>query len=447
MRALDAVGAALERAETSQADLNAFTLIDREGALRRAATIDELVRGGADPGPLAGVPVAIKDLVDQAGLPNTRGAAFEAPVPDRSATIVERIERAGAVIVGRAGLHEFAYGFTSENEHFGPVRNPWDPALSPGGSSGGSGAAVASGVVPLAIGTDTGGSVRVPAALCGIVGLKVTHGRVPLTGVYPLAAALDTVGPMARTVADAAALYLAVAGDDPADPWSAPRSVSAPERDAALAELSVGVPVEWAYQMSTSDVERSFQAVIEALRTAGAHVEEFSDPRLTENEAADRAAGVEAAAVHRARWLAEPERYGSLVATRLRAAMEVPAADLVAATEWAAATRHSLERRFTQFDVMITPTVGGTVKRIGDEDMDIDGTAVFHRRVLAAFTAPLNRIGVPALALPLPSDSKPPVSIQLIGPAWGEARLLEIGSALESAGIAAVARPPHWFGE
>jgi Asp-tRNA(Asn)/Glu-tRNA(Gln) amidotransferase A subunit family amidase len=194
----ETVTEALEAIDASA--LNAFTLVDREGALTTARHIDERVAAGEDPGPLAGVPFAVKDLFDQKGLVNTAGSSFYRVVPGKTATAVRRLERAGAVAVGRTGLHEFAFGFSSENHWFGPVHNPWNPETSPGGSSGGSAAAVASGLTPVALGTDTGGSVRVPAALCGLVGLKVTHGRIPISGVFPLAPSLDTVGPITTSV-------------------------------------------------------------------------------------------------------------------------------------------------------------------------------------------------------------------------------------------------------
>ncbi len=211
LRARSVVQEAIDAAERSQSELNAFTLIDSDGATARAEAIDALVDQGKDPGPLAGVPVALKDLIDQTGLPNTRGSGFRATTPSHSAAVVRRLGAAGAVIIGRTGLHEFAFGFTSENPWFGPVHNPWNLANSPGGSSGGSAASVASGIVPISIGTDTGGSVRVPAAMCGVFGLKVTHGRVPLTGVYPLVASFDTVGPLARSIEDLAAAYVVMA--------------------------------------------------------------------------------------------------------------------------------------------------------------------------------------------------------------------------------------------
>src|SRR3990170_7464533 len=171
----------LARADAS--DLNAFTLIDRQGALAAAQGVDDARRAGQELGVLAGVPVAVKDLIDQQGRITTAGSSFYRKVPDHSATVIRRLDQAGAVIIGRTGLHEFAFGFTSENDWFGPVRNPWDPRTSPGGSSGGSAVATAAGLASLALGTRTGGSVRGPAALCGVVGLKPTHGRVPLTGV------------------------------------------------------------------------------------------------------------------------------------------------------------------------------------------------------------------------------------------------------------------------
>ena len=177
-------------------------------------------------GPLAGVPIAIKDLINQAGKTTSAGSSFYRHEATESAVVVRRLEAAGATIIGRTGLHEFAFGFSSENPWFGPVRNPWDPSTSPGGSSGGSAAAVAAGIVPIAIGTDTGGSVRVPAAMCGIFGLKVTHGRIPISGVFPLAESLDTIGPLATSADDLALAYEVMAGFDAGDPWSVPESAA-----------------------------------------------------------------------------------------------------------------------------------------------------------------------------------------------------------------------------
>lgn len=444
--AVDLAGAALDRAERSQPVLNAFTLIDREGALERAAAIDAQIARGDDPGPLAGIPIGLKDLIDQEGLPTTNGAAFDPTLPDHSATVVRRLEDAGAVIIGRTGLHEWAFGFTSENEHFGPVRNPWDTDLSPGGSSGGSAAAVAAGVVPAAVGTDTGGSVRVPAALCGIVGLKVTHGRVPLTGVTPLASSLDTVGPLARSVADLAALYAVMAGDDPDDPWSAPVAVETPGHAAEPALLRIGVPAEWVDHPIDASTRAAFASLLEQIAKLGAIVEEVSEPALIPNEAATWAASIEILAEHAGRWPEERERYGSDVARRLERAEPAPKRLAIDVRAWDAGARHALDRLFARFDVLATPTVGAGRKVIGVPDMDVDGEAIFHRDVIAPYTWPVNRTGNPALALPIPGSGAPPASVQLIAPHFAEARLLEVGLGLERSGLIGVEEPPIFFG-
>ncbi|GMQ85604.1 MAG: AtzE family amidohydrolase [Acidimicrobiia bacterium] len=444
--ATDLVAAAIDRAERSQPVLNAFTSIDGDGALERAAAIDHRIGAGEDPGSLTGVPIGLKDLIDQQGLPTTNGAAFTPTVPDRSAEVVRRLEAAGAAIIGRTGLHEFAYGFTSENEHFGPVRNPWDTDLSPGGSSGGSAAAVAAGIVPAAIGTDTGGSVRVPAALCGVVGLKVTHGRVSLAGVTPLAPSLDTVGPLAGTVADLAAVYGAIAGDDPGDPWSAPMPVLMPRHPADPATVRVGVPVQWNSAVIDSSTKAAFDEMLDLMAAAGATVEPVDEPSLAITEAAAGAASLEILLQHRERWSTQPERYGSEIADRLRGAEAVPDRYCVDVLAWDAGARHALGRLFTQFDVLATPTVGATRKVIGDPDIDIDGEAIFHRTVLSPYTWPVNRTGNPALALPITGSGAPPASMQLIGPRFGEAALLEVGLGLEDSGLIKVEQPPIFFG-
>lgn len=440
--AVATVEASLSAAEALQPELNAFTSIDRDGAIARAGEVDRMVAAGGDPGSLAGVPIGLKDLIDQAGLPNTNGSAFEASVPDTSATVVERLEASGAVIVGRTGLHEFAFGFTSENEHFGAVRNPWDVTLSPGGSSGGSAAAVAAGIVPAAIGTDTGGSVRVPAALCGVVGLKVTHGRVPLTGVTPLAPSLDTVGPIARTVGDAAAIYEAIAGDDPRDRWSAARQVDPVGEARDPSTVSIGIPRQWMLVPTDRVTRTAVQQAIARLVESGASVDTFDEPALAVTEAAAAGVSVEITAVHRDRWTEHADRYGPSVATRLARAASVAPERLVEAMAWDAGVRHCLDRLFRRFDVLVTPTVGSTRKVIGDADMDIDGDRVFHQKVIAQNTWPVNRAGNPALALPIAGPGIPPASLQLIGPRWGEATLLEIGAGLERDRIVGSNRPP-----
>ena len=426
-------------------DLNAFTRVEGELALIAADAVDATVAAGGDPGPLAGVPVGLKDLIDHEGRITTCGSSFRFTEAATTATVVRRLERAGAVIVGRTGLHEFAYGFSSENEWWGPVRNPWDRTTSPGGSSGGSAAAVAAGIVPLAIGTDTGGSVRVPAALCGCCGLKVTHGRVPLSGVFPLAPSLDTVGPIGACVADLAAAYGVMAGDEPDDPWSAPRSVAAPTGAADLAGLRVGIPVPWTERRMSGAVAEGFATALDRLIAAGAVVRRVSvsafDPTLL-----PRAAYAEVAAVHRARFTESPMRYGASIRDRLAADLaHIPDA-ITGAMAWRAELRNEAARVFSTCDVLVTPTVATLRKTIGDDMVDVDGRPEPYRPALSWFTTLVNQMGVPALAVPIAVGGSPPPSLQVIAPWWEEARLLDIGLALEEAGISRPAVPAHRAG-
>ncbi|NND84321.1 MAG: amidase, partial [Acidimicrobiia bacterium] len=292
-----AIAAALDR--IGDDPLNAFTSID-EHAPDRAAGLDTAVPSG----PLHGWTIGLKDLIDHAGRVTTCGSSFLRSTPTASATVVDRLEGAGGVVVGRTGLQEFAFGFSSENHWFGPVRNPWDTTTSPGGSSGGSAAAVAAGLVRLGIGTDTGGSVRVPAALTGTFGLKPTHGTVPLTGVFPLAASVDTVGPIARSVRDLAVAHRVMAGIDPNDPWSRhhPPLPQLPDRP------RIGVPTEWlASAPLTSEVRAAFISALDALADLGADVVDLSAPTLEPWGALNDLMGAQVAAVHRA-WMADPTK-------------------------------------------------------------------------------------------------------------------------------------------
>ena len=337
----------LETAEAKNPDLNAFTELDPDGALRRA----DLVDAGSRAGSLAGVPIALKDLIDHAGHTTTAGSAFYRNQAAVSAPVVERLEAAGAIIMGRTGLDEFAYGGSSENPWFGAVRNPWDRDLSPGGSSGGSAAAVSSGMAPAAIGTDTGGSVRVPAALCGVVGLKVTHGRVPLTGVFPLAASMDTVGPITTTCGDARLVYRAMKGFDGSDPWSDPRDRKGC-RPRSLDRIRVAVPVDWLEWVPTSNrIRTSFETFCERLRETGPRVEPLRDPALVPDPIRAALSAAEAAATHRA-WIDDPDKpYGSEVRERVETAIRTTIDDYTRARRWRAGIVQAARRMFSEYDL------------------------------------------------------------------------------------------------
>lgn len=429
--ASDIVDDHLETAEATNEKTNAFIELDFDGARRQAAQVDAGSRGG----PLSGVPIGLKDLIDHAGHITTAGSDFYRHQPLASATVVDRLGAAGAVIIGRTGLHEFAYGFSSENVWFGAVRNPWDLSLSPGGSSGGSAAAVASGTVTVALGTDTGGSVRVPAALCGIVGLKVTHGRIPLTGVFPLAESLDTVGPLARTVDDAAAVYDVIEGVDSNDPWSV-RVHEKQRRINSLAGLRVGVPMAWIDSVPTSRATTdAFVAFRASLGDLGVTVESIDAPDLIPDPHLVTLSAAEAAGVHR-QWFTDiDKRYGPDVEERLAAAMEVTVDQHTAARRWQSGIVQAAKSAFSSCDVLLTPTVGHPRKTIGNDEIDLDGTPVFYRPVLSGFTALVNQFRCPAIVLPLMSSGIPPPSVQIIAPWWQESLLLDVGRALEREGL------------
>ncbi|MDF1595017.1 MAG: amidase [Acidimicrobiia bacterium] len=422
--------------------LNAFTLVDHEGALARAALIDEMIQSGEDPGPLAGVPIAVKDLIDQAGLLTTAGSSFYRSVPEHTAPAVGRLEAAGAIAVGRTGLHEFAFGFSSENHWFGPVRNPWDPNTSPGGSSGGSGAAVAAGLAAAALGTDTGGSIRVPAALCGLVGLKVTHGRIPISGVFPLAPSLDTVGPITRSVGDAGLIYSLMAGGDPGDPWSSFSPAPAVRPQSGPDGLRIGVPTAWIDDAPlTNEVTAGFDGLVRSLDGIGVSIEAIELPDIVAPDLLLASVYGEVAAVHRS-FRASGKHYGPEVEQRMQRADEVTLDEYVNGLAWRARLRQSFERAFAGVDLIVTPATCTTTKTIGSDTVDSSSGSVHYRSALSWFSAPINHAAVPALVVPLAIEGSPPPALQIIGPWWHEQRLLDFGAYLEAAGLSKVTVPP-----
>jgi aspartyl-tRNA(Asn)/glutamyl-tRNA(Gln) amidotransferase subunit A len=415
--AVERIQVALAEAHRTQASLNVFTQIDDERAMARAAEIDVSVESGEEPGPLNGVPVGLKDLIDHQGRVTTCGSAFYRVQASGSAPAVERLEAAGAVIVGRTGLHEFAFGFSSENPHFGPVRNPWDPATSPGGSSGGSGAAVAAGITPVAIGTDTGGSIRVPAALCGCYGLKVTHGRISLEGVFPLVPSVDTVGPLANSVENLDIAYRVLSGD--------PSVAPSPDH------LRIGIPQPWTDDAPMDDeVDAEFTLATQHLAELGHEVVTVHLPEVLPGREIILAIAEEVTDVHR-EFRAQRLPYGEDVAARLEDCETVTPEESQTGRAWQHLLRGRFADVFETVDLLVTPTVPVMRKVIG---VDTIGD-LHYRAVLSWFTALVNHTLHPALAMPLVDSGAPPVSLQAIGPMGSETGLLGFGRALESAGL------------
>lgn len=429
--ATDVVGHALDAARADTC--NAFTHID-EAALDRAEAIDASLASGAPARPLSGVPIAVKDLIDHEGRTTTAGSGFYRHRATGTAPALARMERAGAVVIGRTGLHEFAFGFSSENPWFGPVTNPWDADLSPGGSSGGSAAAVSSGVVPLALGTDTGGSVRVPAAMCSIAGLKVTHGRIPATGVFPLVPSLDTVGPLATSIGDLEVAAVLMSGAHAGDPHSREMEWS-PTPPTSLADVRLVVPRRWVDTAPMSDtVARAFDLFLAQTREAGATIVDVEAADLVPSPHIMAVIGPEVAAIHRT-WREEGRPYGDDVGTRVDDALAVSGEQAAAARRWRAEVTDRLDEITAGGAFLVTPSVPDLDKRIGVDRMG----AHHHRTVLSWFSAVVNQTGAPALSLPLPGAGRTP-SIQLVGRDAAEPALLNLGRALEDAWVVRTSR-------
>ncbi|MEX0795147.1 MAG: amidase [Acidimicrobiia bacterium] len=406
------IEAATRRAHDLQERYNIFTSID-----------DAAARNPAD-GPLRGVPVALKDLIDHQGRITTCGSAFYREIPTKSASAVSRLESAGATIIGRTGLHEFAFGFSSENPHFGAVRNPWDPATSTGGSSGGSAAAVAAGIVPLAVGTDTGGSVRVPAALCGCYGLKVTYGTIPIDGVFPLVPSIDTVGPIADSAAGIKTAYRAMSGDNGESP--------------ELRSLRFGVPQPWYDEAPLApEVDAAFRNALEALRSLGHEVNPIHLPDVLPDRRINFAIAREVTAAHHA-FRSRGLPYGDDVAARLDEAAAVSDEQSDEGLQWQQMIRSRFADALATVDLLITPTVPQMRKTIGE---DLIG-GVHYRKVLSWFTSIVNHALLPAIAFPLAGTGAPPVSVQVIGPPGSDLVLVAVAASCEETGLAGFIQAP-----
>lgn len=432
---VEATEACLARLEAQDGTLNSFLTVTAEPALEGARQLEaELVSGGWR-GPLHGVPLALKDLFLTAGVRTTAGSAILRDwVPSHDASVVRYLQAAGAVFLGKLNMHEFAFGATSVNPHYGAVRNPRDPARLAGGSSGGSAAAVAAGLCFGALGTDTGGSIRCPAALCGIVGLKPTYGRVSRAGVLPLSWSLDHVGPMTRTVADAALMLEAISGHDPGDSTSSRQVVPSYSRllDGGVKGLRLGVPREFFWDEADAEVLTVVRNAIRDLEKVGAEVREVSLPSLRYLAAAQSLIiHAEAGAYHREYLRTRSDEYGRSVRTRLIQGLFVNAADYLAAQRVRAQVRREFLDCLQDVDALVTPTVPITAPRLDQSVVSVPGLEALPQYFLVRNTAPFNFTGLPALSVPCGQVAGLPVGLQIAGRPWEEATVLRIGRAVE----------------
>jgi aspartyl-tRNA(Asn)/glutamyl-tRNA(Gln) amidotransferase subunit A len=413
---VEAAEESLRRIEAWQAETNAFSQLRPEETLAEARTLADGLARGPEAGPLSGVPVAIKDLFDVAGWETTGCCAgYRGRVADRDAEVVRRLRDAGVVVVGKTNQHELAAGGTNLVSACGPTSNPWDRARLTGGSSGGSGAAVASRCVPLALGTDTGGSIRIPASLCGISGLKPTHGRVSLDGVMPLAPSMDTVGPMATTVDDVALAFGVLTGR-PVEP---PRST----------RLRVGA-VSVFVVPSRPDVMAAVEAVIDALREEGAAVEPVGDLRY-EPDDWGRLAWRELYEAH-GHLLERPDAVERPTREFMEQGRAITPDELEAARRRVVALRADFAAMLERADVLVVPATAFPAPLAGEIEVDVGGgrTLNVRRGAISLLTRPVNLAGLPAVAFPAGfSDEGLPLGVQVIGRPGEEATLLGIGKA------------------
>lgn len=423
--------ACLAQVERLEDELRAFVTVTREVARARATAADAALAEGRSLGPLHGLPVAIKDNIDTAGIRTTVGSAFfKDRVPTSDAEVWRRLEAAGAVLIGKAQLHEFAFGATTQNPHHGSCRNPWDTTRIPGGSSGGSGASVASGMAAAALGTDTGGSVRIPASLNGLSGIRPTLGRVPNTGVFYVAWSFDTVGPLARSLADCAELLAVMSGYHSADPMSVDRPVDdfVAALSAGPAGLRVGVPRKFFFDDVDADIVARVREAADTLADLGANVEDVDVPGIEEaNEACTRIIWSEAHAQHRERLAEQPSLFGEDLQRRLVLAHDVAGHDYARYRQVGRHWRRTLEGLFERVDVLLSPTAGTDVPEVGSEMIE---TTVR----LTHLTYGWSLAGLTAISVPCGfADSGMPVGLQLAAAPWQETTLIRLGAAYQGA--------------
>src|SRR5256885_4828104 len=406
------VESCLARIETLEPRLNAFITVTADLAREQARQAEREIHGGGYKGPLHGIPVAVKDLFATKGIRTTAGSRILAEwVPNEDATVVRRLREAGAVLLGKLGLHEFAYGISSVNPHFGDVRNPWDTTKIPGGSSGGSAVAVVASEAYTALGSDTGGSIRIPASLCGCVGLKPTFGRASLFGAVPLSWSLDHPGPLARTVRDVAVATSAIAGYDPRDPISANRPVPdlLARIDAGPQSLRVGVPTDHVGDGCDRAIAPAARAAIEALARAGAEIREIRWPRAAEYaRAASAVLGVEARAYHEGAFPGRAADYGPLVRARLASQGDVDAETYARSMKLLLEARAgAADRDLEGVDVLAMPTVPSRAWTI-DEAKEIARPSAWTR-----ITRIFDLTGQPAISVPCGMDADAlPIGLQ-----------------------------------
>jgi len=434
--AAEVTRSALDRAEALNPKLNCFSAIFRDSALSAAAAIDRKIQRGIDPGPLGGVPFAVKNLFDVEGVTTLAGSKIlrDSPPAEQDATAVARLKAAGAVLIGANNMDEFAYGFTTQNSHYGPTRNPHDTDRSAGGSSGGSAASVAARIVPLNVGSDTNGSIRVPAAFCGIFGLTPTLRRLSRAGAFPFVDALDHIGPFARSVRDLALAYDLMQGPDPRDPFCRQRPVepTLPTLDMPIQKLRIASLGGWFRDGAMPNVLKSTDATLLALGP-------YETVELTGVAEARAAAfcltAAGGAALHRNNLRTRPEDFDPATRDRLLAGALLPDSVIHRARQIRQSFRDRVRALFETFDILIAPVAPCSAPRLDQTTFELGGRTLLLRPNIGLYTQPLSFIGLPIVTVPVDGAGGMPTGVQIVAAPWREDIALRVAAKLERDGV------------
>ena len=431
----------LEKIKSENPTLNCFTCVTADSAIAQAENLDRAIANGQDPGELAGVPFAVKNLFDIAGFTTLAGSKInqENPPATEDATAIVRLKNAGAVLVGALNMDEYAYGFVTENSYYGATKNPRDLTCIAGGSSGGSASSVAAGLVPISLGSDTNGSIRVPASLCGIFGLKPTYGRLSRSGVALFSSSLDHIGPFARSVRDIAAVFDVVQGSDVRDPVCSDREpeMSLPQLNLGIDGLRIAVANNYFSQGGQPEVFQAVQEVTKALNVQ-------QQVTIPEAHRARAAAFVitacEGANLHLDKLRSRPQDFDFATRDRFLAGALIPANWYIQCQRFRQWFRDRLREIFQTVDIIIAPTTPIVAPKLGQETMMLDGQEILIRPNLGLYTQPLSFIGLPVLSIPIsPAQNQPqnhlPFGVQIIAAPYNESLILRVAAHLEAQGI------------
>lgn len=434
--ALQTVTAALERISERDKTLNCFTHISTETALKEAEEIDKKIANREETGPLCGVPFAVKNLFDIKDIPTLAGSKInqQNPLAKRDATAVARLKAAGAILVGAQNMDEYAYGFVTENEHYGATHNPHDITRVSGGSSGGSAAAVAGGLVPITLGSDTNGSIRVPASFCGIYGLKPTYGRLSRSGVFLFSNSLDHIGPFARSVRDISAVFDSLQGPDSTDPICTNRTPepTLPQLNLGIENLKIAVAGDYFRKSGEPEVFAAVEKIANALNVK-------QTISISEAHRARAAAFIITAAegsnLHFENLKTRPQDFDFATRDRFLAGAFIPSGWYLQAQRFRRWFQAQVREIFQNVDIILAPTTPCPAPKIGQTTMILDGEEMLVRPHLGLYTQPLSFIGLPVLSVPVQRQNALPLGVQIIAAPYNEALILRVAAVLENMGI------------